>query len=116
MARVTRGFKARHRRKRILKLASGHIGTRNRLFRTAVESVERGLVYAYRDRKVKKREFRKLWITRLNAAARENGVSYSVLMAKLKAANVALDRRALSELAICEPTAFAALVAQVHAA
>lgn len=116
MARVTRGFKARHRRKRILKLASGHIGTRNRLFRTAVESVERGLVYAYRDRKVKKREFRKLWITRLNAAARENGLSYSVLMAKLKKANIVLDRRALSELAISEPTAFTALVTQVHAA
>ena len=116
MARVTRGFKARHRRKRILKLAAGHIGTRNRLFRTAVESVERGLVYAYRDRKVKKREFRKLWITRLNAAARLNGLSYSVLMAKLKKAAVALDRRVLSELAISDPTAFSALVNQVHAA
>lgn len=116
MARVTRGFKARHRRKRILKLASGHIGTRNRLFRTAVESVERGLVYAYRDRKVKKREFRKLWITRLNAAARENGLSYSVLMAKLKASNIALDRRALSELAISDAAAFTALVSKVHAA
>ncbi|MES2503610.1 MAG: 50S ribosomal protein L20 [Myxococcota bacterium] len=116
MARVTRGFKARHRRKRILKLASGHIGTRNRLFRTAVESVERGLVYAYRDRKAKKRQFRRLWITRLNAAARENGLSYSVLMAKLKAANITLDRRALSELAIADSSAFASLVAKVNAA
>jgi large subunit ribosomal protein L20 len=116
MARVTRGFKARHRRKRILKLASGHIGTRNRLFRTAVESVERGLVYAYRDRKAKKRDFRKLWIARINAAARENGVSYSVFMAKLKAANITLDRRALSELAIADKSAFGALVAKVHAA
>jgi len=116
MARVTRGFKARRRRKRILKLASGHIGTRNRLFRTAVESVERGLVYAYRDRKAKKRTFRKLWITRLNAAAREHGLSYSVLMSKLKAANVALDRRALSELAISDKSTFASLVAKVHAA
>ena len=111
MARVTRGFKARRRRKRILKLASGHIGTRNRLFRTAVESVERGLVYAYRDRKAKKRAFRKLWITRLNAAARENGMSYSVMIAKLKAAQVGLDRRALSELAIADKAAFSALLA-----
>lgn len=110
MARVKRGFKARHRRKRILKLASGYYGTRNRLFRAAVETVERGLVYAYRDRKVKKREFRKLWITRLNAAAREHGISYSVLIAKLKASNILLDRRALAEMAISDPAGFGAVI------
>jgi large subunit ribosomal protein L20 len=110
MARVKRGFKARHRRKRILKMASGYYGTRNRLFRAAVETVERGLVYAYRDRKVKKREFRKLWITRLNAAAREHGMSYSVMMAKLKASQVTLDRRALAELAISDPAGFGAVI------
>lgn len=115
MARVKRGFKARHRRKRILKMASGYYGTRSRLFRTAVESVEKALVYAYRDRKVKKREFRKLWIIRLNAAVRLHGLSYSVFIAKLKANNILLDRRALAELAISEPTGFAAVVAAVNA-
>lgn len=115
MARVKRGFKARHRRKRILKMASGYYGTRSRLFRTAVESVEKALVYAYRDRKVKKRDFRKLWITRLNAAVRVHGLSYSVFIGKLKANNILLDRRALAELAISEPAGFAAVVASVNA-
>ncbi len=115
MARVKRGFKARHRRKRILKMASGYYGTRSRLFRTAVESVEKALVYAYRDRKVKKREFRKLWIIRLNAAVRVHGLSYSVFISKLKANNILLDRRALAELAVSEPAGFAAVVASVNA-
>lgn len=114
MARVTRGFKARRRRKRILKLASGYIGTRSRLFKTAVESVERGLVYAYRDRKVKKRFFRKLWIIRLNAAARQNNMSYSVLMNRLKTAGVKINRRVLSELANTDPGAFSNLVGHVQ--
>lgn len=107
MARVTRGFKARRRRKRVLKMASGYYGTRSRLFRTAVETVERALVYAYRDRKVKKREFRKLWIARINAAARLHGLSYSALMGGLKKANVALDRRVLANLAVVDPEGFA---------
>jgi large subunit ribosomal protein L20 len=115
MARVKRGFKARHRRKRILKMASGYYGTRSRLFRTAVESVEKALVYAYRDRKVKKREFRKLWITRLNAAVRAHGLSYSAFIGKLKANSVLLDRRVLAELAVSEPAGFAAVVASVNA-
>ena len=115
MARVKRGFKARHRRKRILKMASGYYGTRSRLFRTAVESVEKALVYAYRDRKVKKRDFRKLWITRLNAAVRVHGLSYSVFMGKLKASNILLDRRALAELAVSDPAGFAAVVTSVNA-
>lgn len=107
MARVTRGFKARRRRKRVLKMASGYYGTRSRLFRPAVETVERALVYAYRDRKVKKREFRKLWIARINAAARLHGMSYSALMGGLKKANVALDRRVLANLAVADPEGFA---------
>ncbi len=115
MARVKRGFKARHRRKRILKMASGYYGTRSRLFRTAIETVERALVYAYRDRKVRKRDFRKLWITRLNAAVRVHGLSYSVFIGKLKANNILLDRRALAELAVSEPAGFAAVVASVNA-
>ncbi len=115
MARVKRGFKARHRRKRILKMASGYYGTRSRLFRTAVESVEKALVYAYRDRKVKKRDFRKLWITRLNAAVRVHGLSYSVFMGKLKASNILLDRRALAELAVSDPAGFASVVTSVNA-
>ncbi len=115
MARVTRGFKARHRHKRILKLASGYTGTRNRLFRTAIESVERGLVYAYRDRKTKKRTFRRLWIVRLNAAIRSYGMNYSTLIGKMKLANIKLNRRALSELAILDKVAFSELVSKVHA-
>jgi large subunit ribosomal protein L20 len=99
-----------------LKLASGYFGTRNRLYRTAVETVDRALAYAFRDRKVKKRQFRKLWITRLNAAARLHGLSYSVLISKLKAANVKLDRRVLSELAISDPNGFKAVVDSVAAA
>ncbi len=108
MARVTRGFKARRRRKRILKLASGFRGGRGRLFRTARVSVWQGLTYAYRDRKVKKRMFRKLWIARINAASREHGISYSQFMGALKKANVDLDRRALAELAINDPAGFEA--------
>ncbi|MFZ9888054.1 MAG: 50S ribosomal protein L20 [Myxococcota bacterium] len=114
MARVTRGFKARRRRKRILKLASGHIGTRNRLYRVAVVSVQKALVYAYRDRKVKKRAFRKLWIARINAAARMNGLSYSALIGGLKKAGVDLDRRVLADLAANDPKGFQA-VAQLAA-
>jgi large subunit ribosomal protein L20 len=99
-----------------LKLASGYYGTRNRLYRTAVEAVDRALAYAFRDRKVKKRQFRKLWITRLNAAARLHGISYSVLIAKLKASEIKLDRRVLSELAISDPNGFKAVIDSVAAA
>ena len=113
MARVKRGMKARKRRKRVLKLASGYYGTRNRLFRTATEAVDRAMAYAFRDRKVKKREFRKLWITRLNAATRLHGLSYSVFMSKLKASEIKMDRRVLSELAISDPAGFKAIVDSV---
>ena len=116
MARVKRGTRGAARRKRILKLASGYYGTRNRLYRTAKEAVDHALAYAFRDRKVKKREFRKLWIVRLNAAARLHGLSYSALISKLKASNVLLDRRALAELAISDPNGFKAVVDSVSAA
>ncbi len=107
MPRVTRGFKARRRRKKILKLASGYIGGRNRLYRTATETVDRALVYAYRDRRQKKRDFRKLWIVRIGAAAKENGTSYSRMMGGLKKVNVELDRKVLAHLAVLDPSAFA---------
>jgi large subunit ribosomal protein L20 len=115
MARVTRGPKARRRRKKTLKLASGHIGSRNRLYRTANISVQKALAYAYRDRKVKKRAFRKLWIARINAAARINGMSYSAFIGGLKKSGVELDRRALADLAANDPKGFEAVVAQAKA-
>ncbi|MBU0673774.1 MAG: 50S ribosomal protein L20 [Proteobacteria bacterium] len=106
MPRVKRGFKARRRRNKILKMASGYIGGRHRLIRTASEAVDRALAYAYRDRKVRKRDFRSLWIARINAAARLNGMSYSTLMGGLIKAGVELDRKVLSNMAILDPTAF----------
>jgi len=106
MPRVTRGFKARRRRKKILKLASGFIGARNRLYRSATEAVDRALSYAYRDRRQKKRDFRKLWIVRIGAGAKENGLTYSRLMGGLKKANVELDRKVLANLAVLDPAAF----------
>ncbi|MCB2182083.1 MAG: 50S ribosomal protein L20 [Desulfobulbaceae bacterium] len=109
MPRVTRGFKARRRRNRVLKLAKGFRGGRHRLFRTATEAVDRALCYAYRDRRAKKRDFRRLWIVRIGAAAKENGTNYSRLMGGLKKANVELDRKVLSNLAILDPNAFSAV-------
>jgi len=106
MPRVTRGFKARRRRNKILKLAKGYYGGRSRLYRSATEAVDRALSYAYRDRRAKKRDFRKLWIVRINAAAKQLGTSYSRLMGGLKKANVDLDRKALANMAILDPQAF----------
>ncbi len=106
MPRVKRGFKARQRRKKVLKMASGYIGARSRLIRTASEAVDRALVYAYRDRRSRKRDFRKLWIARINAGARLNGLSYSKLIGGLTKAGVELDRKVLSNLAILDPQAF----------
>ena len=106
MSRVRRGFKARRRRKKILKMASGYVGGRHRLFRTATEAVDRALVYAYRDRKARKCDFRRLWIVRINAAARLNGTTYSKLIGGLKKADVALDRKVLANMAIMDPNAF----------
>jgi large subunit ribosomal protein L20 len=110
MARVTRGFKARRRRKKILKMARGYVGGRHRLFRTATEAVDRALCYAYRDRKTKKRDFRQLWIARISAAAKLNGISYSKLIGGLKRANIELDRKVLSNTAIVDPNAFSQIV------
>ncbi len=105
--RVKRGFKARQRRQKVLKLARGFRGGRSKLFRTAAGTLDRALRYAYRDRKARKRDFRALWITRINAAARINDISYSKFMHGLKLANVALDRKVLAELAISDPAGFA---------
>ena len=110
MARVTRGFKARRRRNKVLKLAKGYRGGRNNLYRTATEAVDRALNYAYRDRRNKKRDFRRLWITRISAAAKQNGTSYSQLMGGLKKAGVELDRKVLSNMAILDPNGFTRVV------
>ena len=110
MPRAKRGFKARRRRKKILKLAKGFVGGRRRLYRQARETVERGLVYAYRDRRAKKRMFRRLWNVRINAAARLNGLSYSRFVHGLSQAGVAIDRKILASLAVHDPDAFAAVI------
>lgn len=106
MPRVKRGFKARRRRNKVLKMARGYVGGRHRLYRTAAEAVDRALAYAYRDRKARKRDFRKLWIVRIGAAARQNGMSYSRLMGGLKKAGVELDRKVLANMAVLDPEAF----------
>lgn len=105
--RIKRGFKARHRRKKVLKLAKGYRGGRSKLFRTAADSVDKALAYAYRDRRQRKRDFRKLWIVRINAATRMNNLSYSKFIHGLKLAKVQLDRKVLAELAISDPSGFA---------
>ncbi|HMB17020.1 MAG TPA: 50S ribosomal protein L20 [Pelovirga sp.] len=109
MARVKRGFKARRRRNKILKLAKGYRGARSKLFRSATEAVDRALNYAFRDRRVKKRDFRALWIARINAAARDNGLSYSRLIHGLKQAEIALDRKIMADLAVNDPAAFSVI-------
>jgi len=110
MPRAKGGFKTRRRRNKILKLAKGYRGARGKLFRSATEAVDRALNYAFRDRRVKKRDFRALWIARINAAARENGMSYSRLVHGLKLAEVALDRKILAQVAVSDPKAFAQIV------
>jgi|UniRef100_A0A7C3SLD4 large subunit ribosomal protein L20 len=107
MTRVNKGVSSRARRKKYLKMAKGYWGGRRRLYRTAREAVERALAYAYRDRKVRKREFRSLWITRINAALRPLGMSYSKFMGGLKKAEIALDRKVLADLAVSHPDSFA---------
>lgn len=109
MSRVKRGFKARRRRNKVLNLAKGYRGARSKLFRSATEAVDRALNYAFRDRRVKKRDFRALWITRINAASRINGLSYSRLIHGLKTANVEIDRKVLADLAVTDPAGFTAL-------
>lgn len=108
--RIKRGTTAHARHKKVLKQAKGMQHNRTRSFRLAKQAVTRALQYAYRDRRNKKRDLRALWITRINAAARENGTTYGKLIASLKAANIELDRKTLAELAATEPAAFAAVV------
>lgn len=109
MARVKGGVVSRKRRKRILKLAKGYYGAKHILFRTAKEQVMNSYYYAYRDRRQKKRDFRKLWITRINAAARLSGLSYSQLMHGLKLAEIEVNRKMLADLAVNDAVAFTAL-------
>jgi large subunit ribosomal protein L20 len=108
--RVKRGVVARRRRKKLLNRAEGFRGKRKNVWRVAKQAVVRAGQHAYRGRKLKKRDFRRLWIVRINAASRLNGLSYSRLMYGLKGAGISLDRRVLAHLAVCEPEAFAALV------
>jgi large subunit ribosomal protein L20 len=112
MPRAKRGNKRLERRKKILKLAKGYRGTKSKLYRSAKESVERGLNFAYTGRKLKKRDFRSLWIVRIGAAARLNGLNYSQFMHGLKLAGIELDRKILADLAANEPAAFAELATQ----
>jgi large subunit ribosomal protein L20 len=115
MPRAKRGFKARRRRNKVLKMAKGYRGARSKLFRSATEAVDRALNYGFRDRKVKKRDFRSLWIARINASARENGLSYSRLVHGLKQAQVGLDRKVLAQLAVSDPAGFSAVAEKAKA-
>jgi len=115
MPRAVNGSVARNRRKKILKMASGYRSVRSRAYRKARESVEKGLCYAYRDRKVRKREFRRLWIARINAAVRSQGLTYSKFMHGLKLAQIELDRKVLSDMAIHNADAFQALTKTAQA-
>jgi len=108
--RVKGGIVTRRRHKRIIKQAKGYYGTRHRLFRRANEALLNALVYAYRDRRNRKRDFRRLWITRINAAARQHGLSYSRFIHALKVADIRLDRKMLAEIAASDPKAFAKIV------
>ncbi|MBC8597307.1 50S ribosomal protein L20 [Qingrenia yutianensis] len=116
MARVKGALATRKRRKRVLKLAKGYRGAKSKLFRTAKQAVMKSLVYAYTGRKLRKRDFRKLWITRISAAAKMNGINYSRFMNGLKKANIDMNRKMLSEIAIADPKAFAELVEKAKAA
>ena len=116
MARVKRGVNAHARHKKVLKLAKGYRGRNSTVFRVAIEKVEKGLQYAFRDRRAKKRNFRSLWIQRINAAAREQGLTYGRFINGLALAGIEIDRKVLADLAVHEPEAFNALVAQAKAA
>jgi len=114
--RAKGGSKSRQRRKKIMKLAKGYVGGRGRLYRSARETVERALSFAYRDRRVKKRTFRGLWITRISAACRENGYTYNRFIEGLGKAGIEIDRKVLSEIAISDPGAFKQLAVQAAGA
>lgn len=113
MPRVKRGFKARRRRNKVLKAAKGFRGGHSKQYRTAAVAVDRAGVYAYRDRKKRKRDFRRLWIIRINAAAMQNGLSYSRLIGGLHKAGIELDRKMLADMAVKDPAAFSQLVSMV---
>jgi large subunit ribosomal protein L20 len=115
MTRVKRGVTSRRRHKKVLEQTAGHSGSRHRLIKTAKESLLHALSYQYRDRRNRKRDFHRLWITRINAAARENGLSYSKLMAGLTARGIEINRKMLAELAVNNRAEFAALVEQAKA-
>ncbi len=115
MPRATNNPASRQRRKKILKQAAGYRGSRHRLIKTAIQAVEHAGVYAYRDRKVRKRDFRKLWIARINAGARANGLTYSRFINGLKRANIILDRKVLADLAVNDEATFSQLVEQARA-
>ena len=116
MARVKRGVTAKSRHKKVLSKAKGYYGARSKLYKTAKQAVIKAGQYAYRDRRQRKRQFRALWITRINAQSRANGLSYSRLINGLKKANIELDRRVLADLAVHDKPAFAAVVEQAKAA
>jgi len=116
MARVKGALATRKRRKRVLKLAKGYRGAKSKQFRTAKQAVMKSLVYAYIGRKQRKRDFRRLWITRISAAAKMNGINYSQFMNGLKKAGIDMNRKMLSEIAIADPAAFTALVEKAKAA
>lgn len=116
MARIKRAMMTRKRRKKVLKLAKGYFGAKSKLFRTANQAVMKSLTYAYVGRKQKKRDFRSLWITRISAAAKVNGINYSRLMYGLKKANIDLNRKMLAEIAVSDASAFAGLVEKAKAA
>lgn len=116
MARVKGGYTTNHRRKKVLKQAKGYYGSKSTLYRTANEQVMNSLAYAYRDRKNRKRDFRKLWITRINAAVRTEGLSYSTFISGLKKSGIELNRKTLSELAINNPEEFKKLVEKAKTA
>lgn len=116
MARVKRGVTTHARHKKVIKAAKGYRGRNSTNYRIAIEKVEKAMQYAYRDRKARKREFRALWIQRINAGARAHGLTYSKLMAGLKNAGIEIDRKVLSDLAISEPDSFTSLVKQAQAA
>jgi|TARA_B100001250_G_scaffold365670_1_gene346522 large subunit ribosomal protein L20 len=115
MPRVRHAVATKRRKKKVLKRAKGYWGARSRLFRTAQEAVNRADAYAYRDRRVRKREFRQLWITRINAAARLNGLSYSRLICGLEKAGVEINRKILADLAVSDPSAFTTIAEQAKA-
>ncbi|MDF1817332.1 MAG: 50S ribosomal protein L20 [Immundisolibacteraceae bacterium] len=116
MPRVKRGVTARARHKKVMKLARGYRGARSRVYRVAVQAVTKAGQYAYRDRKQRKRQFRSLWIVRINAAARDNGLSYSRLINGMSKAGISIDRKILAELAVNDPQAFASVADQAKAA